>query len=414
MGTTQSTQLLNHDFLFLDQVDHAEWYRIVSSHFPMRRLTSNCLLTFKPDKSRLLMIEFDHPHRISSVTPVGLTADELETIQRDIKDKLVDNQQDAIGQTVLLSGARIEGRFLYKQDFQIVPTPQRAPQVEHAFGEHPYMLQLRYKRSSDELTNRLRIQKRVFELVPIMNGISRTPFLLPAKYTIFRWGTLPTADNPTPEWFQVGYKAEGLELTNTVFDQSNPRVMRIAREEYYGNYANPNFPFVLPDNFELLLEKAFSLPHDVYQKLHRACMWLAMGREIWRISAAAAFVGVVSALESLIDRPEKCSECEQSLTEALEKCPKCQQPKYKITKSFMTFIETYIPRIAQKRELKKCIYKVRSGLAHGLVDPLMGDNAPWIFEHPELAEQEWLQQELFDCASEAIVNWLQSYPVKAK
>jgi hypothetical protein len=90
MGITQSAQLLNDDFFFLNQVDHSEWFRIVSSHFQTNRLTNNCLLMFKPDKSKLLMIEFDNPHRISSVTPVGMTVDELETIRRDIKDKLID------------------------------------------------------------------------------------------------------------------------------------------------------------------------------------------------------------------------------------------------------------------------------------------------------------------------------------
>lgn len=92
MGITESSQLLDDDFFFLNQVDHAEWYRIVSSHFQTHRLTNNCLVMLKTDKSKLLMIEFDNPQRISSVTPVGLTVDELETIRRDIKDKLVDNR----------------------------------------------------------------------------------------------------------------------------------------------------------------------------------------------------------------------------------------------------------------------------------------------------------------------------------
>jgi hypothetical protein len=93
MGIIQSTQLLNDDFFFLNQVDHSEWYRIVSSHFQTHRFTKNSLLMFKPDKSKLLMIEFDNPQRISSVTPVGMTVEELEIIRRDIKDNLVDNQR---------------------------------------------------------------------------------------------------------------------------------------------------------------------------------------------------------------------------------------------------------------------------------------------------------------------------------
>lgn len=93
------------------------------------------------DKSKFIVINFDKAHRISTITPVGLTEDELEKIRDDIKQKLVDNQHNAVGQTVLFCGGRLEGRFQYKGDFQMVPVPKDAPQLEHAFGAHPYLLQ---------------------------------------------------------------------------------------------------------------------------------------------------------------------------------------------------------------------------------------------------------------------------------
>src|SRR5205823_13314142 len=112
--------------------------------------------------------------------------------------------------------------------------------------------------------------------------------------------------------------APHLEIQDTAFDTQSSPVERVSKDVYYHGFPNPGFPMVLPDNFESLLEKAFLLPQTEFQKLFRACMWLAMAKEIWLTSASSSFVSVVSALESLIDKPEKCSECGQSVTEALE------------------------------------------------------------------------------------------------
>ena len=291
----------------------------------------------------------------------------------------------------------------------MAPMPAYAPQMEHAFGEHPYLFQVRYNRGPDHLTNILRIRKRAFELIPFLNGLSRTRFWLPTKYAIFQWGTLPAGADPRPKWFQVGYAAGSLEMEETAFDKQSPLIERMSDDQYYRRSANPSFPLVLADNFEFLLEQAFSLPQVDFQRLYRACVWLAMAQQIWRMLASSSFVSIVSALESLIDKPQKCAECGQSTTEGNEMCSRCQQPRFRVTQSFKLFLEAHVPSLAERPEIKNIIYKVRSGLAHGVADPLRADVTPWmLFEDPEQSYQEMLQQELMDCTSEAIVNWLLS------
>ena len=84
---------------------------------------------------------------------------------------------------------------------------------------------------------------------------------------------------------------------------------------------------------------------------------------------------------------------------------RCQQPRFRVTQSFKLFLEAHVPSLAERPEIKNIIYKVRSGLAHGVADPLRADVTPWmLFEDPEQSYQEMLQQELMDCTSEAIVN----------
>jgi hypothetical protein len=232
--------------------------------------------------------------------------------------------------------------------------------------------------------------------------------LLPTKYTTFRWGILADNSSDTnPKWFREDYTIKRLELDDIEFDEQSPLIELISSDQYYGTYNNLNWPVVvLPDNFEAFLEKAFSLAKDEYQKLYRSCMWFAIAQQIWRDSESASFLCVVSALESLVGQPEKCVECQQSITEGLEICPSCAQPRYKVTKKFKEFVQQYAPRAASKEQFMKSVYKVRSDLAHGLGDLLQSEITPWaIFEKPEQVYQESLQRDLFDCASEAIVNW---------
>lgn len=409
-GAVPGPYTIDRNFFFLDQVDHAELCRVLLSHFGQGEYASKHRQILSDHaKSKWLVIDFDQNQRITAIAPAGLTNPELEAIQQDVKRKLIDDQEDAVGQMVFLSSGTIEGRFRYKQEFQIAPAPTDTPRMDHIFGEHPYLLQLRYKRCADQLTNDLRIRKRAFEMIPILNGLARTPFLLPTKYTIFRWGILlDNSDNPDPKRFREGYAIKKLEIDDTTFDDQSPLIELISRDKYYDMRNNVSWPVVLPDNFELLLDKAFSLPREEYQKLSRACLWFAIGQQTWRISESASFLCVVSALESLVGRPEKCAECHQAITEGLGICSSCGQPQYKVMKAFKNFTQQYAPRAASKQLFMKLVYKVRSDLAHGLDDLLQSEVTPWaVFEKPQQAYQELLHQDLFDCASEAIVNWVQ-------
>lgn len=400
---------LKRDYFFLDQVSHSELCRILSNHFRQggyanedRQIWSN------PEQSKLLIIDFDKGQRITAISTVGLTSPEIEIIQQDVRRKLIDDQEDSIRQMVCLSLGRIDGGFRYKQEFCIVPAPADIPKMDHIFGEHPYLLQLRYKRSKDQLTSDLRVKKRAFEVIPILNGITRTHFLLPTKYTTFSWGiSLNGQHDPAPQRFREDYVIKRLEIDLSEFDNQGLLIELIPRGPYYDIRNNVNWPVVLPENFELLLDTAFSLPQDEYQKLYRACLWFTKGQQIWRISESASFLCVVSALESLVARAEKCTECHQTITEGLSICPSCDQPQYRVTKAFKEFIQQYAPRAASKDQFMKLVYKVRSDLVHGLDDLLQSEVSPWaIFEKPQQAYQERLQRDLFDCASEAIVNWL--------
>jgi len=78
--TANFPEPLDRNFLFLDQVDHAEICRIVHGHFQRgwypsrdRQVLSN------PDNSKFIVIKFDKAYRISTITPAGLTADEEKT-----------------------------------------------------------------------------------------------------------------------------------------------------------------------------------------------------------------------------------------------------------------------------------------------------------------------------------------------
>jgi len=123
-----------------------------------------------------------------------------------------------------------------------------------------------------------------------------------------------------------------------------------------------------------------------------------MSREILLGSSSATFVSIVSALEALIG----------SFGQPISTCKICGQPQRQVSKLFKKFIHDYAPKSASKETFIKKVYSVRSKLTHGTADLLRSDVAPWEFGTPERPYQEILKQDLFDCATEAIVNWLLS------
>jgi hypothetical protein len=190
-------------------------------------------------------------------------------------------------------------------------------------------------------------------------------------------------------WVREGYYAP---LDPPVLDEPSPLAAETLKgvepEEYYATVGNDGRGLRVPADLDESIRRYLELSAGDRARFDRATFWLDMASRQWNRtnSASAAFAAYVSAIEALIERPDR----------------------YHATRRFKDFLETYAPgpALAARRDQ---IYELRSGILHGRelieIDYALafGWDPPW-----------WNQRELlWDLASLtriALRKWLKSSP----
>ncbi len=350
--------------------------------------------------------------KISKISPSKeFPGEELTKLGSKIKEILVDNQSPRIGQIVAFSSEGVEGYFRYKDLFQVIPIPDTAPKPKVMVADHPFLLQFSYVSCRDMAVDNTRWFRKATVYVRLLNLLSNLPITLRSRHIRFFW-TMNTKDPNgwTSEWRQEGYTYKGLSgkiSKYTPVAKLQP-IKRIPSHKYYSEFpAISSKPLRFPDNLGNSFDLAFGLNARDWEKFIMACSWYYQAQAIWRESNSSSFVALVSAIECLIDKPERCPDCRQTITEGIEKCDHCGQPRYKVTKKFREFLDRYVPLLEERfPEERKLLYGVRSELSHGL-NLLVRDLKPWYFMMNARAEkQDALQRNLHFVARTAINGWL--------
>jgi hypothetical protein len=123
----------------------------------------------------------------------------------------------------------------------------------------------------------------------------------------------------------------------------------------------------------------------------RQARFLRASASIWAafqpgVSLSQRLVSLVSALEPLLDPPQRCAACKSAVG---------------ITKSFRRFLVQYVKPAPEVQYLYETIYNARSGVVHG----------SWNFEVDEpfmsIANQGYLTSiAAWSAAKQGVVNWL--------
>jgi len=284
---------------------------------------------------------------------------------------------------------------LLKNIFQIIPVPNEAPQVSYALGDHPFILQFKYLSSPDFVINQTRRTEQATKYTRFLNVISKSRVFKSPRYNTNFWA-LKTADldNWSSEWTQEGYILKNFENEVKNFSEPGDLIKLTASDIYYNRgHVRSTSDFELPDDVEIMLDKIFSLDLEKYKKFEIACTWFSQNQYLWPHSSSAAFIAIISSLESLMDKSG-------------EKCKCCGQPKYSITKKFSKFLKDYVPDIDKMPYEENLIYKTRSDLAHG-ADLFLSDLEPWgFFSGNQKINQDSLQRNTYQIVATALLNWL--------
>lgn len=396
----------------LKEVNHQELLQVLLSFFGHAEVKPQGYRYQRDGTDFFLDIQLDPAGKIVEINPSKeFPSQELTKLGSKIKEVLIDNQSPGISQIVAFSSERVEGYFRYKDLFQIIPVPDTAPKPEVLVADHPFLLQFSYTSCPDIAIDSTRWSKKSTVYIRLLNLFSNVPFTLGSRYIRFSW-TLDTKDpnNPTSEWRQEGYVYRGLSGKMdkyTSIEKLQP-IKQIPYQKYYSELpAISSRPLKFPDNLENSFDLAFGLNEQDWKRFFMACSWYYQAQAIWRESNSSSFVALVSAIECLIDKPERCLDCGQTITEGIEKCDHCGQPRYRVTKKFREFLEKYVPFLEERfSKERKLLYEVRSKLSHGL-NLLVRDLEPWyIIMDVRAEEQDTLQRNLYFITRTAIYNWL--------
>lgn len=166
-------------------------------------------------------------------------------------------------------------------------------------------------------------------------------------------------------------------------------------------------PLALPDNIETALDLAFGLQGDNRERFERALIYLEHGKSVRDESRSLAYIAFVMAIEALMDKPERCEVCDQTLLERHKECAGCGQPVFSTTRAFREFLETHAPIIRREPGIRTRLYGLRSDLAHGN-DVMLHDMSALTMYTRYTGEEFTLESALDIIAGTALRNWLHS------
>jgi hypothetical protein len=358
---------VTNNLLPTGDIDSDELLTILLSHFGSSEGGPTSYKFPKDEKDRYLNVELYKAGniRLINASP-GVGGSEIRSIARKIAEALPPLTK-VTSPIVFSENHFVAGAYRYKEVFQITPLPADAPRPPHTFGLHPFVLQFRYEGSASLDLDSIRRQRKFHELMTFLNGYLNVSITaLPTYHTWVFSSRGPVNGTLQSEFLQTGY--------DYAF---NPR------DEFSPLHLHPSLPikslagyYIEPDpSYQLSVHEAFSQTFDKidelsksdHQKLHWACSWLYIAQQTAILAPSSSFLSLVTALECLTGKPEKCPDCGQSIVEQSAFCVTCGQPRFGLTAAFRSLLEDNLPG-AKERFSKEFaeMYRLRSALVHGL------------------------------------------------
>jgi hypothetical protein len=291
----------------------------------------------------------------------GLLAADVPDLQRKIREVLLAPTAERIGVRVLFAAPPIKRWFRFKNEFQIVPAPSEAPRPEFLMGDHPVMLEVPFRTTSDPQIRLLRRMRREREIELLCGALFLGLKGSIGQNTRHHW-VLATNPASGSDWAsrycQGAYVWPGQVSERDSFSsvEGVPAATRIVADKYYALHgASVDRDFEVPDSIDALLAAFFSSSRQDQDHFLRAAFWFQHAQRSFSVSQSAAYTALVSAIEALVPPPlgqTRCKECNQNVGSGP-------------TQRFVEFIERYAPTPwVDKRERRK-LYAVRSSITHG-------------------------------------------------
>lgn len=381
---------------YLDKVDHQELLQVLLSYFGRSRGLKGGGFRFQKSEGSPLYLDVvtNKDGIIVSLRPSSLFSEaELNEVSCFIQDKLIENQEESVGQCAAFSNARVEGWFRYKDMFQFLPVPKQAPKP-CITNDNPFLFQYAYKAGPDTMVDFSRRRKKEATYARVLNVLLNRRVWLEPRYGRHVWVIRPKGSRVSEHLQEIyAYEGFGRKIESFTYCKSVPKITVVESRKYYAEFIPPGNLMRIPDNLEKSLNLVFHLSEAEYKRFLTALAWVAQSERIWEHSHSAAFIGMVSAIEPLMDRKN------------VRRCPTCDQVRY-VTKRFKAFLLKYAPFIDEFPETRDRLYETRSSLVHGvrMFNEDLYSTVPIMDAKSEEERRLWMESHFV--ISSAIRGWL--------
>ena len=389
---------------FLKQVNHDELIKIFHLYFGGALYDNTQVIRFKKNKGGdnneiSVNVYYSKNYNIKKIDDSALPSLNKKEIKIKIRETLIDNQVLKIARYICFTNQKLEGAFKYKKLFQVLPLTQdfASNNRNHSITTTywPIILEVEYCASKDFSINMMRMQEKLNSSLRIINAITRYQFKKKKKCKDSIWGyTWDEHGLSKTKVFQPGYLQEDfLAQADYYSDLSKYQGVKYDKvEEYYKWTYQDDGLIKLPQDFEMIIDKIFTLKDKHRKQFDIATTYFQKGVRVLSESPSVAFICFVIAIESFIEKKE-------------EVCSICKQGKYSVNQKFRQFLTDYLPSIDLYPEFKKMIYDTRSNLAHGSmafqVDIRLGQ-----FSGLKESHESSLQMNTYFIMRSLFYNWL--------
>ncbi len=287
----------------------------------------------------------------------------FNNIEIKIKEALSTDNGIEVRRTVLFSPYKVTGNYRLKNDFQILEVSPSAPKLDSLMGDHPFIFEYAYRKSTSFTIDAHRASIKLEELSLLLNMFIQEGVKHSSNNVRFEWVLVknPLNNNaPETRYLQTGYMP-----TNEDFDQDEhgftsndlERTIKLIDTnkhfKEYGMYIGDEFN--IPVDINNFFEKFYSLCEDDRDDFLRAAYWKRVGADVFYISQSNSFIALINSIESLIHQEKSESKCSS--------CGK--ENKKGLTQLFHDFIENNFSKSGINSTYIKKLYDIRSKYTHG-------------------------------------------------
>ena len=364
------------------------------------------------DQLRVIWGQENKQRVIQEIYPLEEVDDSLmTTLASQARKALSTNQGTVISRFVLFADKAVNGYFRFSDDFQISPIPDDwNDQEDYAGpGSRPFILQFSTQKSTINEINSHRQLKRVNEIILHLNGLLSGCF---SKNNIQKnWILIPTENNEDlgSKYLYHGYMAGSenrpYDSKGFISPESLNPIEQMSADSYYAYPREPQviadrsgirrIPTQVPRDLARSLEIYHSMNARAKKKFLSAAHWKKSSYQTSSISQTLSIFCLFVAIDSLLPNARQkgnCEECNRPLQEGQ-------------TKVFAEFLEKYAYQSSSK--LRKELYKIRSGLAHGSLLVAQDLNETHVVQ-PDSKTSATLR-EMRVLVHQSLVNWLRDH-----